>query len=454
MQHRRQFDARGRLVVFQQRGHDARQGQGRAVERVQQLGFAAFNFVAALEAVGLEGLEVGHRRHLQPAALGGAPHLQVVGEGRREAHVAAAEAQDAVGQAQLPEQALDVGQHGFEGGVALFGLRDLHDFDFVELVQAVEAAHVGAPRAGFAAEAGRVAGHAHGQFLNRNNLVAVEVGERHLGRGNEVEVVLGVVVHLPVLVRQVAGAVAAGLVHEDGRLHLDVARGAGLVQKKVYEAALQARALALVHRKARPGNLHAQLKVDDVVLFDEVPVGLGVGAQLGLGAVLAHHFVVGGVAAFGHAGVRQVGQLVEQLFLGFFHLGQLGAGGLGVLFQLDGAGLEGFGPGPVAGLHQAPDLAGQVVGFGLGGVVAGLQGAPALVEVENGGYVGGAGGVVFFGKASQHKVGLVAEDGNLQHGSNKLGAAKVGTKTNANAVKRGKGVCGGRQPASNLAVCS
>ena len=84
-----------------------------------------------------------------------------------KAHVAAAQAQHAVGEVQLLEQAFHVGQHGFQGIVALVGLRDLHNFHLVELVQAVEAAHVGAPGAGLAAEAGRVAGHAHGQLVQR-----------------------------------------------------------------------------------------------------------------------------------------------------------------------------------------------------------------------------------------------------------------------------------------------
>ena len=153
-----------------------------------------------------------------------------------------------------------------------------------------------------------------------------------------------------------------------------------------------------------------------------------VGSQLGLGAVLTHHLIVSGGAAFGHAGVGQVGQLVKQLFLGFFHLRQFSGGGLGVLLELGGAGFEGFGPSFVARFHQAADLAGQVVGFGLGGVVAGLKGAAALVEVEDGGHVGGAGGVAFFGEAGQYEVGLVAEYGKLQHGRRMGNGAKVAIK--------------------------
>ena len=62
-------DAFGGLIVLQQRGHDARQGQRRAVEGVRQLDFLLLVAVAEFEAVGLERLEVRHRRHLQPAFL-------------------------------------------------------------------------------------------------------------------------------------------------------------------------------------------------------------------------------------------------------------------------------------------------------------------------------------------------------------------------------------------------
>ena len=75
-------------------------------------------------------------------------------------------------------------------------------------------------------------------------------------------------VHLALLVGQLAGAVAAGLIHQNRGLHFGVAGVAGFIQKKVDEAALQPGALALVHGKACAGNFHAQLEVDDVVLLD------------------------------------------------------------------------------------------------------------------------------------------------------------------------------------------
>lgn len=54
------LDAFGGLVVFQQGGHDAGQGEGGAVEGVAELFFlAACYSVAQTETVGLVGVEVG-----------------------------------------------------------------------------------------------------------------------------------------------------------------------------------------------------------------------------------------------------------------------------------------------------------------------------------------------------------------------------------------------------------
>ena len=74
-------DAFRRLVVLQQGGHDTRQSQRAAVERVGQLRLAVGVAVAQFQTVGLERLEVGDGLNLQPALLGGRPHLEVVGEG-------------------------------------------------------------------------------------------------------------------------------------------------------------------------------------------------------------------------------------------------------------------------------------------------------------------------------------------------------------------------------------
>ena len=86
-----------------------------------------------------------------------------------------------------------------------------------------------------------------------------------------------------------------------------------LVEEEVYQGALQTGTLALVEGESGAGHLVAELEVDDVVLGAEVPVGQGVGGQVGLRAELADHHVVGFALAARHAGMRCVGQRDELL---------------------------------------------------------------------------------------------------------------------------------------------
>ena len=86
-------DAVGGLVVLQQRRHDARKGQRRAVQSMCQLDFLLLVAVAELEAVGLERLEIRYRRNFEPAFLGFGVDFEIVGQRRGERHVAAAQAQ-------------------------------------------------------------------------------------------------------------------------------------------------------------------------------------------------------------------------------------------------------------------------------------------------------------------------------------------------------------------------
>ena len=97
----RDADAFRRLIVLQQGGDDARQGQCRTVQRMAEFGFLVLCAVTAFQAVGLVGIEVGDGANFQPAFLGFGVHLEVEAEGGREAHVSAAEAKNTMGSSGL-----------------------------------------------------------------------------------------------------------------------------------------------------------------------------------------------------------------------------------------------------------------------------------------------------------------------------------------------------------------
>ena len=85
---------------------------------------------------------------------------------------------------------------------------DAHDLHLVELVQAVEAAHVLAVRSGLATEASRISATLDRQVFLVEDLIAEEVCHRHLGGRNEEEVVEVGMIHLAFLVGQLSRAVA------------------------------------------------------------------------------------------------------------------------------------------------------------------------------------------------------------------------------------------------------
>ena len=100
---------------------------------------------------------------------------------------------------------------------------ELDQLDLVELVAALDAAGVAAGRHLLAPEAGGEGDVADRQLGAVDDLVAVEVGDRHLGGGDEPEVLLGVAIEVLAELGEVAGADQALAAHHVRRVDLDVA---------------------------------------------------------------------------------------------------------------------------------------------------------------------------------------------------------------------------------------
>ena len=141
--------------------------------------------ISERHASGLEVAAVGDGGYLAVGLLAGQPDLEVVADARREADVAAAEEHAAVGQLQGLEQRLGVSHHGLVLLARALRGNDLHELDLVELVLPQQTAGVSAVRARLGAEGRRVAHVFDGQLLGVEELVAVQVRDRDLGRGDE-----------------------------------------------------------------------------------------------------------------------------------------------------------------------------------------------------------------------------------------------------------------------------
>ena len=196
--------------------------------------------------------------------------------------------------------------HFFERSVRVFRFFDTHDFHLVELVQAVQATHVLTVTTGFATEASTVSAVLLWKAVARKNHIAVDVGHRHFGGRNQIEVIYFAVVHLTLLVGELASAQTRSLVHHVRWLNFGVASLVGLVEKELDKRALQACTLANIHREAGTGNLHAEVKVDDVVFLSEFPVWKSVGTEIWHIAAHFFHHVVFRSLSFRNTFVRHV----------------------------------------------------------------------------------------------------------------------------------------------------
>ncbi len=298
----------------------------------------------------------------------------------------------------------------------MLGLRVLGEdvgehLDLVELVHAEDAPGVLAVRARLAAEAGREARVAQRQALGVQDLVHVVGGERHLGRADQVQVVLVEVVDVLGGLAEEAGAGHRLRAHQRRGQHRREAGRRGLRDRRVDQGELQEGAHAGQEVEARAGDLGAALHVDgaeQLAQFQVVPGLEALGGEVAVRAVRLQRDEVL-LAADGHVGVDEVAEPLEQ-FLGL-GVGRVafGVGGLDV-------GLELFGPLEQLGLLVPGGPADQLA-------EALLLGAQ-LVEADAGRpapFVGGQEGVderdvLSTGALRRaHTVGVLTEQAKVNH---------------------------------------
>ena len=123
-------------------------------------------------------------------------------------------------------------QHLLVRLVRVFRLVDTHNLHFVELMQAVQSAHIFAIRPSLSAEACRIGTTHHGEVFLVENNIAEDVGNRHFGRGDEVKVVLFGVIHLSLFIGKLPRSITRRLVNHQWRLHFEVSAFARFFKKE------------------------------------------------------------------------------------------------------------------------------------------------------------------------------------------------------------------------------
>ncbi len=125
----------------------------------------------------------------------------------------------------------------------LLGGDDLHDFDLLELMLPDHPARIASIAARLAAETRRMADVANRQAFGIENLIAIEIRDRHFGRGNQIQIVIAGDAELIFgKFRQLSRSEQRIAVDEVRNVHLGIAvLGDVQIEHELRQRALQAR---------------------------------------------------------------------------------------------------------------------------------------------------------------------------------------------------------------------
>jgi hypothetical protein len=278
-------------------------------------------------------------------------------------------------------------------------------------VEAVEPAHILAVAARLAAEARGVGATADRQHFLRQDFVAEKIGQRHLGRGHRIEAVDGGLIHLALLVGQLAGGGGAGGVDEDGRADLGVAGLDILIEEELQQGAHEPRGVADIERETGTGDLGPATEVEEPFESRDLPMRQG-GGRDGLDRTMGgEDDIFLGSAALGHGGMGQVGQGMHGLLPFLFGLFEGG-------FLLLGLGGDGLHLGDLG--EEFRRALGQGGHGGIGGFLSGAEGfgllklgTPSRIERQDGVEIDLE---VFLGDGRADGIGRLAEEFGIEHG--------------------------------------
>ncbi len=264
-----------------------------------------------------------------------------------------------------------------------------------------------------------------GSAPSGQDLVAVDVRDRHLGGGGEVQAVALDGVHLRLLVGDLAGAAGRVLVDEDRRPDLGVAALGRHVEEQTDERAHEARAGAGVQDEARAGDLGPALEVEQVQARADVPVRRPIPGRQRL-APRANDRVVLGAGAVGDLVARRVGDEEEVRLELRLHEGELRIQGRNPVTQRAERRLARLRLVGLAGADQLPHLLAARVPLVLGGIGRGQQLAPSPVVRQQS--VDDLGAFSLAGDGRLDGVRIVADGLDRDHDASPAARSRSSTK--------------------------
>src|SRR5258706_1186207 len=246
---------------------------------------------ADLAAVRLERAAVARRRDLEPFPDAGPPRLYVVALHCGEPEVASAALDDAHGQLQLLDHIDRELREAIELLRRILGQREADHLDLIELMPALDAAHVATGAHLLAAEASRVRDVPQRQLLERDRFVAMLRDELRLRRRDQPEVIVVIAIEVLVEMREMRRRDERLLTCHERRVDLGEAGVDLEVDHPGDERALKRCAGAPQVVEARTRELRAARDVQDAKGFAELPMRLRGKGELAL-RVLANDAVV------------------------------------------------------------------------------------------------------------------------------------------------------------------
>ena len=166
-------------------------------------------------------------------------------------------------QSELLQYRFRMTTKGFQGLHGTIRMLDPDQLHLVELVHPGQTPRLlaGTPR--LPPEAGRVSHVFFRQISLRQNLLAVEVGYRHLGRRHQEQLPALSRIHVLAELRQLPGSHHASLPHKKGRRNLGVSvRPRVEIQHPMDQRPLQPRPRSPVDCKTTAGNLGGRGKIE------------------------------------------------------------------------------------------------------------------------------------------------------------------------------------------------
>src|SRR5262249_15912666 len=323
------------------------------------------------------------RRDLAISVLAWQPDFEVVGFRRAETHVSRRQHDAAIRQFEILEDLFGVASHRLQLIIRGFGKRDLDQLHFVELMEAYQAARIFAVAARFRSEARCIRGHLYRQARGVENLVTVDISQRHLRSMNQIQTAfVGNLEQVLFELRELSGAEQSPGVDHEWRLHIFIAVHSCLpLETEIYQRALEPRAPPFEYCEPGPADFRCALQVEQsqsntdvhvIPRFEREVPGRSPARDLDVRSLIDSYW--NGI-------VRQIGDAVHETLEVGFDRRQCGFRSAYSFPQFSNCDPARLGLIPTAGLHQYADLLTLAVTTGVQIVPLANESTSSLVQL-------------------------------------------------------------------------